>query len=232
MEVEKTRLTKNLSANEIAQIKAHLKELDQADKIKVQSSETLSNLESRLYEIRDNLEGVKKFAADEEYIWLSDAVVREMTWLEEESFRSTLDEIKEKKREIDMKWTGIHNRKQTHDELPPALTKGFETLKNIEKKVEALQKEREWLEEKDIKKVSEVVEEVRTYLDEKDKELKEILSHETPSTRASVVETKVKRAKEAYKKLEKKKKPVSLNYKLGREEARLVYYSGRRRDPY
>lgn len=82
-------------------------------------------------------------------------------------------------------------------------------MKNIEKKVEALQKEREWIEEKDIKKVSDVVDEVREYLEEKDKELKDIVAHETPSTRASVIESKIKRAKEAYKKLEKKKKPVS-----------------------
>lgn len=38
-------------------------------------------------------------------------MVREMVWLEEESFRASLDEIKEKKKDIDMKWTGIHNRK-------------------------------------------------------------------------------------------------------------------------
>lgn len=104
-------------------------------------------------------------------------MVREMVWLEEESFRASLDEIKEKKKDIDMKWTGIHNRKQTHDELPPALSKGFETLKNIEKKVEALEKEREWLDEKDVKKVTEVVDEVREYLEEKDKELKDIVPH-------------------------------------------------------
>ena len=37
------------------------------------------------------MDGVKQFASDEEYVWLSDAVVREMAWLEEESFRAELD---------------------------------------------------------------------------------------------------------------------------------------------
>lgn len=67
------------------------------------------------------MDGVKQFASDEEYVWLSDAVVREMAWLEEESFRAELDTIKEKKKELEMKWNAVHNRKQTHEELPPAL---------------------------------------------------------------------------------------------------------------
>ncbi len=171
---------------------------------------------------------MKKYAGDEEYVWLSDAVVKEMMWLEEEGYRAMLEEIKEKKREIDLKWMAIHNRKQTHDELPPSFAKGFEMLKMVEGKLEKLKESRDWLDEKDLSKVTDVMEEVETYLKEKKEELEKLESHETPSTRASVVESKIKRVKEAYKKLEKKKKPVRLETHTGGAQARLVHH-GRRR---
>ena len=71
-----------------------------------------------------------------------------------------------------------------------------------------MRKERDWLGEKDFEKVTEVIDEVREYVVAKEGEMKTLKPNETPSTRASVVETKVKRVKEAYKKLEKKKKKV------------------------